>query len=689
MLQFELLSPVARGTPLARIRAHRDSALAKFLAEDSGLDGEKSLVAPFNPDPILESPMPRPLFNSTALGIRHRGEVMCNKPCDVPPSEERKGVLDIPMIPNGPLQQQLRQMAEFLILASGKMGPVALSAPTPAPAADAGAVAQNTAPVESHSVCVGTTPVKLVDHSLNTSGQFERKREFSVADTCTITDPLLWNVPPGSLECLPRQELEQRLRSSMIMVEVLVQQLAAARVQGCPAAGTAPSDLRDKLVQTDHTELVQTTTYKDMYVTALGRIQELELDENSLQGLIQCLQDTRITMTALSCDTDAALSSMKQIEDQVREDHCSLVTQYGQMKSLYDKCKDMQSRMVQKVRETLQEREDMRQQMEEAFTAKEAAFNVVEQLREHSAKQISEMEESVGSHQELMAALTNTYPEQVALNKAYVESLNTASDLLTKTLSDQASLGEELQTVWGLLRKTAPLLLKLNEKAATALKDRDQHLLERDQAVEESEQIQEELNQANLSLQDARQQIGDLNLQVTIMASEMGVLRQKLSEGDEERSQLERKVTELSATVSSTLASYTFLEQALGAESTKLQQSWKDVQQAKDRADELEASLGQSQQCVCELSQALAHSEEQLGLLQDHAHTQSLQIQQLQDVCTQLSDVREMNEFLKMENELAREQVVESESTLRAHLQGLRERNIQCEDLKGALTQLQ
>lgn len=49
----------------------------------------------------------------------------------------------------------------------------------------------------------------------------------------------------------------------------------------------------------------------------------------------------------------------------------------------------------------------------------------------------------------------------------------------------------------------------------------------------------------------------------------MGVLRQNLTEREEERSQLDRKVTELSATVSSTLASYAFLEQALTAETTK------------------------------------------------------------------------------------------------------------------------
>lgn len=99
----------------------------------------------------------------------------------------------------------------------------------------------------------------------------------------------------------------------------------------------------------------------------------------------------------------------------------------------------------------------------------------------------------------------------------------------------------------------------------------------------------------------------------------MGVLRQKLTEREEERGLLERKVTELSATVSSTFASYTFLEQALAAETTKyehlttyaddtyvlriikvdvlnsqkyklccfrLQQSWKDIQLARERANE-------------------------------------------------------------------------------------------------------
>ena len=46
-------------------------------------------------------------------------------------------------------------------------------------------------------------------------------------------------------------------------------------------------------------------------------------------------------------------------------------------------------------------------------------------------------------------------------------------------------------------------------------------------------------------------------------------------------------------------------------------------------------------------------------------------------------------QFLQMENDAVREQTMEIEGLFQANLQGLRERNIQCEDLKGALSRLQ
>ncbi|KAA8594701.1 hypothetical protein FQN60_011836 [Etheostoma spectabile] len=685
-LPFGILSPIVRRASLAVLKAFKGPAFDQFC-DESAFNGGTSFVADccsnFDQPGLLGehlvSPMPRPLLNSTALDCKPEPVTEpvdvrakpcavsqpepvtepLKEPCAVPQIEGE--VLDMPMIPDGPLQLQLRQMAEFLFLASGKMGP-ATTALRPAAVMVPSASAT---PAESHSVCVGTTPVKWLDHSVNTSGQFERKRDFSVVDACTLTDPLLWNLPPYGLEGLPRQELEQGLRSSMIMVEALVQQLTAARANGCSSAGPAPSDLREKLVQTDHTELSQNTMYRDLYLEALNRVRDLETDSSSLQNLTQCMQDMRVTMTSLSCDTDAALSNMKQLGDNVREDHQSLVLHYDQMKSLFEKTKEMQTTMMQKVKDALHQRDDMTIQMEEAFRVKKAAFSAMEQLRTHCATEISALERIVGSQQELSSALNQTYPQQVALNQAYTEMLNSASDVLSTTMDEQSSLMNELCTVRGLMQKTAPMLLKLNEKAAAALRERDEHMSARDQAVEEGEQIKEELNQAYMNLQSAREQIGDLNLQVTILTSEMGVLRQKLTEREEERGPLERKVTEL------------------------LKQSWKEIQLAKDRANELETSLGQSEQRVADLSKALAQNEEQLSQLQLLSQSQNLQIQQLQDVCTQLGGVREMNEFLQMENELAREQVVESERMLMANLQALRERNIQCEDLKRELGQFQ
>lgn len=45
------------------------------------------------------------------------------------------------------------------------------------------------------------------------------------------------------------------------------------------------------------------------------------------------------------------------------------------------------------------------------------AFSAMEQLRTHCAKEISELERVVGSHEELSAALDQTYPELVTENK--------------------------------------------------------------------------------------------------------------------------------------------------------------------------------------------------------------------------------------------------------------------------------
>lgn len=197
-LQLGQLSPVVRRASMFLLETKKAPSMDKFLTDDSALEADKSLLANVNVNPAglwaeqLISPMPRPLFNSTAVGGKCQMSLVTEpvENVDQKPAMQSP-VVDAPLIPDGPLQQQLRQMAEFLLLASGKINPGSTSAPFPPPIVPVVPKSQ-ASPVGSHSVCVGTSPVKFIEHSINTSGQFERKRDFSVADTCTLTDPLLW-----------------------------------------------------------------------------------------------------------------------------------------------------------------------------------------------------------------------------------------------------------------------------------------------------------------------------------------------------------------------------------------------------------------------------------------------------------------------------------------------------------------
>ena len=202
VLQQGQLSPSVRRASLILSESRKGPTVDQCLTDDSALEADKSLLGNVNINPAgfwateqPMSPMPSPLFNSTALACNYQRSLVADpaenvdqKPCDAPQSEVQKPIVETPLIPDGPLQKQLRQMAEFLLLASGKINPSSASAPVPPPSVSS----KLATPVGSHSACVGTTFIQCIEHSVNTSGQFERKRNFSVVDSCTLTDPLLW-----------------------------------------------------------------------------------------------------------------------------------------------------------------------------------------------------------------------------------------------------------------------------------------------------------------------------------------------------------------------------------------------------------------------------------------------------------------------------------------------------------------
>lgn len=200
-MQFELLSPVIRRASLFLSGVMKVPPPDELLTDDSALEVEKSLLAPVDVNTTglwaenMDMTMPQPLLNSTTLGCKLQptepaedgGAVILK----ANQTRVEKPALDVPLIQDGPLQQQLRQMAEFLLLASGKIGPAGVTA-QPQPPAVAAVPLARAPPAESCTVAIGTSPVRWANHSVNTSGQFERRREFSISDACTLTDPLLW-----------------------------------------------------------------------------------------------------------------------------------------------------------------------------------------------------------------------------------------------------------------------------------------------------------------------------------------------------------------------------------------------------------------------------------------------------------------------------------------------------------------
>lgn len=142
---------------------------------------------------LPESPMPPPLLNSTSLANAFSYTPVPQDPAktkDVEPkmasADNQKLFNAPPVLGNGPLQEQLRQMAELLMVASGKM-----VVPTPAPVTHHSALV-GTSPVVMRSACVWSTPVQQMERSVNTSAVVEILKEVDVSDASTSTDSLLW-----------------------------------------------------------------------------------------------------------------------------------------------------------------------------------------------------------------------------------------------------------------------------------------------------------------------------------------------------------------------------------------------------------------------------------------------------------------------------------------------------------------
>ncbi|XP_072446202.1 sperm-associated antigen 5 [Chiloscyllium punctatum] len=134
---------------------------------------------------------------------------------------------------------------------------------------------------ECASTCV--TPVNLAEKAINTSASEGASTEMM--DSAVLTDSLLWNFSREALESVPREDLERRLETSLLINEVLSGQLKDLSKSKNLGLWAGPADQRDTFTQTDSSQTPEVEDhYRSLYLQHASRVQELE------QTLEQCLQ---------------------------------------------------------------------------------------------------------------------------------------------------------------------------------------------------------------------------------------------------------------------------------------------------------------------------------------------------------------------------------------------------------------
>ncbi|NXK91475.1 SPAG5 protein, partial [Formicarius rufipectus] len=231
---------------------------------------------------------------------------------------------------------------------------------TPVPTVAAGT---STTPVLTADIGTFMTPKDLWERSINTSG-----RGFPCAkDSATETDSLLWHCPREQLKTLPRAELEERLESTLIIIEAVALQLRGWQESQWLLPGVGPAEQRDVLTQTDTTcpEGVREEIYRRLYLGQRGRMEALQRQRGAERDLQQELELAAQNMVAWSSQCLVFRGLVDAACQRLQDEQGALAQRWEQVRALMSRCQSVLERVPRKLQSCLEERDAMRQQVDE------------------------------------------------------------------------------------------------------------------------------------------------------------------------------------------------------------------------------------------------------------------------------------------------------------------------------------
>ncbi|XP_063811940.1 sperm-associated antigen 5 [Pseudophryne corroboree] len=506
-----------------------------------------------------------------------------------------------------------------------------------------------------------TTPIMLLNRSMNTSLDTVCSAERSAKDNASETDALLWNFTRETLCNASREELMDRLEGSLIIVEVLSREL-----QGWQQAkvSSKPSEQRECATQTCVTYCTaEEQHYHNLYLKTLSKLQSLQHWQEEEKHLQHILKEVTENLVSYNSEAASMIDFAENLYESTQKDRGDLNQNVSCARTLLEEHLLTLAKANQKVQDCLLQRDEMRARMEDANCAKEAANQCLEDLEIHSSAIIAELRRDLESETQFCNAVKEAYKQQLSYNEELVGFVDTAQSVCTEMDDDRTQLLSQCSEARLLMSQHWRLFEIMKKKTQTALEEYEEIKNERDMAILENDEVFRHLK-------NEKSQNEQVILENSRLGSELETLMGFMCKLESEIEQLRDRNSELVEQSSAKDSSLKLLEKELN-EATVRGQEYQD--RIKFLSAEILPSLERN------LSEALSQKKDlqtQLKVLK-------------KENASQIAYYTETLEFLERENGVCREQVSETESQLKTHHLTLLERNFQCENLKDTVKELQ
>ncbi|KAM4760216.1 sperm-associated antigen 5 isoform 2-T2 [Cyanocitta cristata] len=432
---------------------------------------------------------------------------------------------------------------------------------TPAPTMATGT---SMTPVLSMATGTFMTPRDVWERSMNTS----RGSIPCAKDSAAETDSLLWHCPREQLKTLPRAELEGRLESTLIIIEALSLQLRDWQESQRLRPGVGPAKQRDALTQTDITHPEGSTWSSQCPL---------------FQGL-----------------ADAAFRSLQ-------DEQGALAQEQEQEKALVSQCQAVPESAPSRLQSCLEERDAIRQRVDEALRAKEQGYLFLEAFCAHASAQICARDQSLASQQELSMLLARAINLQTSLSaeaQTFREFLDVTFENLEK---ERRALDEEREQTRALVYQSHAMLERVPGKLRSCLEELAATRERAEEALRAKEEASCQLQKTVVALQDTEAQLEQLTVVNSRLGKDLSSVMVNLASVEQERDALQQENEKQWEEMAQ-----------LAQERNSLQQECKELCQELREATECREFLDQeNQMCRTQLLEVEARLNSTLATLQE------------------------------------------------------------------------